>query len=254
MVEIIYDGQYEVADLAGKSLANVRREYQAKFDIPNKAAARLNDRKVKPNQESDIMLCDSDEVRFVRKMAGKKVFLLGAFLLALVGSSGVFASGYLTNTTTLNVLSAGGDFASITAAPGQPAWTVWGSLKGAIGSGNLFIVDTSAANYPGDLVVTVSIVNGGELVKVYRTLNLRLYATSSNGTPIDINSDGIVSLDDTTLLNLNNGEASLYINQFAGSDNYTIRVKNGYYVSNIHGQGWPSGAHQPVLYAQVTQR
>lgn len=38
---------------------------------------------------------------------------------------------------------------------------------------------------------------------------------------------------------------------FAGSDNYTIKVASGYYVTNISGLGWPSGAQQSVLYAQV---
>jgi len=39
MVEIRFKGNYEVADIAGKSLADVRKDYEGRFDIPVKATA-----------------------------------------------------------------------------------------------------------------------------------------------------------------------------------------------------------------------
>ncbi len=194
-----------------------------------------------------------------RHLGRKGGILLGAILLALAITGATLAYGYLSNTTTLAlVTSAGGDFASITPETGQPIWKVWGQYKGTIGSGNLFKVDTYTTNFTGDFAVTVSIANGDQLVKVYRVLSLFLQAWSQNGSQVDVNSDGVVDTQDSVLLTLNNAEANFYINQYSGSDNYTITVANGYYVSNIQPSGsalpWPTWAHQPVLYASVLQR
>ncbi len=255
MVEVRYRDCHEVADIAGKSLADVCKGYKTKFGIPDKAIVKLNDRKLKRNQESVISLRDSDKVHFAEAKVSKGALMLGALLVALAITGGTFAYGYASSTGTLtNVLSTGGDFAGITAASGQPSWKVWGSSRGTIGSGNLFIVNTSTTNYTGNLGVTVSIANGDQLVKVYRALNLFISAMSSNGSAVDINADNVTDSNDYALLTLDNGSVDLYINQFRGSDNYTVRVKNGYYISNIQGLGWPSGAHQPIMYAQVFQR
>lgn len=255
MVEIRFKGNYEVADLAGKSLADVRQDYEGRFDIPAKATVKLNDRKVRQSQEESIKLRDSDEVRFGVERAGKGTLLAGALMLALALTGATFAFGYLTNSVTLTTVSAaGGDFASVAAAGGTPTFTVYGNTKGTIPAGNLFSVNTTAG-YPGDLTVTVAIANGDQLSKVYRVLNLFITAENSTGGPMDINGDGVYnSGNDFALLTLSNGSVDLYINQTYGSDNYTVRVDRGFYVSNIWGSGWSSGYHQPVLYAQVAQR
>lgn len=257
MVEIKFRNNLEVADLAGKSLADVRQDYKAKFDIPDKARVKINDRKVRPTREAEIRLRDCDEVHFAVEKGGKGALLVGALLLALAVTGGVFAFGYLTSTTTLAVTSAGGDFASVAPAAGAPTWTVWGHLKGSIGSGNLFTVNTFTPNYTGNLVTTVSIANGADLVHVYRVLSLFLYATDSSDTQIDINSDNVVNSQDYALLTLDNGAVNMYIDQLSGSDNYTIKVQKGFYVANVfpqYGGGWPASSWQPILYADVGQR
>lgn len=264
MVEIRYKGYYEVANLAGKSLADVRQQYREKFGIPDKASARLNDRKIKAIRESEVSLRDADEVRFAEPN-GRGSLLLGSLLLALAVTGGVFASGFINATTTLSLVSqAGGDFASVTTAgSGLPQWKVWGLLKAPIGNSivnpggpwNLFSVN-STAGYSGDLVVTVSVANGDQLVKVYRVLNLFLEVVNSAGNLVDINANGVNSTaEDYSLLTLSNGSADFFISQLTGSDNYTIRLNHGYYVANVYPLGgWTAGSQQPVLYAEVAQR
>lgn len=261
MVEIRYKGNYEVADLAGKSLADVRHQYKERFGIPDKAGIRLNDAKIKPHLESEVKLRDADEVSFAEAKIARGALLAGALLVALAVTGGVFASGYLTNTVTLGlVTSGGGDFASVAPATGQPSWKVFGNQKGTITPGNLFTVSTQTAadNYTGNLAVTVSVANGDQLVKVYRVLSMFIQVFNSIGGQVDINSDNVVTAEDAALLTLNNGEVSLYIDQWNGSDNYTIKASSGYFVSNVYPNYsaglWPSNSWQPLLYANVTQR
>lgn len=42
MTEIRYGEYYEMADLAGKSVAQAREQYKQEFGIPDKAQAKLN--------------------------------------------------------------------------------------------------------------------------------------------------------------------------------------------------------------------
>ncbi len=195
----------------------------------------------------------------------KGAILLGALLLALAITGATFASGFVNQSMTLSgVTSAQGEFASVTPAnTNLPSWKVWGLLKGTIGGPattapfNLFNV-ISTSNYTGDMVLTVSVANGDQLVKVYRVLNLFLDVVSqTSGNPVDINSDNQTTGDDYALLTLSNGSVDFFISQWAGSDNYTIRLNHGYYVSNAYGANglvWPENYQKPVLYAQVAQK
>lgn len=261
MVEIRYKENFEVADVAGKSLADIRSDYTAKFGIPDKAKAKLNDRKVGFRQESEIKLRDCDEVRFAVEKGGKGALLAGALLLALATTGGVFAFGYLTNTTTLAVTTGGGDFASVTVL-GGPTWKVFGYQKGTIPAGDLFKISTQPTatdNYTGNLAVVVSIANGSDLVKVYRQLSFLLKVRNSADALVDINSDNDSDVDDDyVLLNLDNGSVNLAINQYAGSDNYTISVVKGFYQAHVFPSGtatpWPTDSWKPILYADVAQR
>ncbi len=202
----------------------------------------------------------------VRHLGRKGTILLGAILLALAITGGTFASGFVNQSMRLSsVTAASGDFASVSPSGSNlPSWRVWGLLKGTIGGPgttapfNLFDV-TSVDNYTGDMVLTVSIANGNELVKVYRVLNLFLDVVSkTSGNPVDINSDNTTTDgEDYALLTLNNGSVDFFISQWAGSDNYTIRLKSGFYVANVHGANglaWPENYQQPVMYAQIAQK
>ena len=71
MAELRYDNYHETADLAGRTIADVRERYRADLDIPDNARAKLNGENVKRKRESDIVLKDNDELVFVKR--SKKV-------------------------------------------------------------------------------------------------------------------------------------------------------------------------------------
>ncbi len=254
MVEIRYSDYHEVADLAGRTVSEAREQFQAEFGIPDKARAKLNGSKVKGSAELDTVLNDDDKVSFAIART-RTPFLVGALLLALSVTGGVFAFGYVTNSTTLAVTAAGGDFASVTAnTSDNPDWTPWGLFKGQTGAGTLFDVNTDNVNYPGDLVVTVSLANADDLVKAYRVLSMFLEIYDSDGAKMDINADSANNTKDFALLTLSNGAVDMFINQDkAGGDQYTVKLKSGYYVSHIWGLGW-GGKENPILYCEVAQR
>ncbi len=253
MVEIRYGEQFETADLAGKSVSEARNLFKAELGIPGKAKAKLNGKNIKEGLESDTCLCDDDKLSFAVSR-GKGAFLVGALLLALAITSGVFAYGYITATTTLQAGTITNDFASVSQnGTSTPTWSPYGFYKGTISAGSLFNVDTQTSGYPGNLVVTVSIANADELVEVYRVLALTLEVTADNGSVVDINGSGNVTADDIALLTLNNGSVSLFINQVA-ADVYNVNIKSGFYITNVFGLGFTSGYEDPLLYAEVAQR
>ena len=256
MVEIRYGENYEVADLAGQSVSEARKQFQAEFGIPEKARAKLNGKKVKGDLEPETCLCDEDKLSFA-EARGKGPFLVGALLLALAVTGGVFAYGWINSTTTLVAAVATEDFAAVTKnSDNIPAWTPYGFFKGAItGPAPLFDVSTSASGYSGDLVVTVSIANADELVKCYRMLAMKLELVKSSDNVVqDINESGAPGDDDDyVLLTLSNGEVSMFPG--GSADNFTVRLKNGFYITHIYKSGnWGSSYEDPVLFCEVAQR
>ncbi|MFC1965165.1 hypothetical protein ACFLWG_04120 [Chloroflexota bacterium] len=258
MVEIRYGELHEVADLAGQSLAEARESFKGEFGISAKAKAKLNGKKVKAQMESEICICDDDKITFAEEKSHRAPFLVGAMLLALVVTGGVFAYGYTTASTDLTtVTSAGADFASVTSnTSDRPTWNAFGKYKGTIaGPKPIFDVSTMAGPFTGDWMATVSIANADELVGVYRGLALFIEVYGSHGNPVDVDGSGAYSAtQDYALLTLGNGSVDLYISANATGDYYTIKVKNGFYNSHITGQGWSAGYEQPLLYCEVAQR
>ncbi len=255
MVEIRYKDNFEVADLAGRSVAEAREQFKAEFGIPDKAKARLNGRKIKGSLEAETCLKDDDRLTFSPTM-GKGVFLLGALLLALAITGSVFAYGWINATTTINVAAATSDFAKVSANESSPpSWTPYGLFKGTITGGTLFDIDTSTSQYPGDLVATVYIANGDELAKCYRLLAMKVIVVDSGGSPVDINSDNTGDDKDYVLLTLRNGAVDLFINQNNTPDQYTVKVKSGFYITHIFkAANWGSSYEDPVLFCEVAQR
>ncbi|MDD5127701.1 MAG: hypothetical protein PHR43_06390 [Dehalococcoidales bacterium] len=253
MVEIKYGDQHETAELAGQTVYDARKLLRAAMGIPGKATARLNGKKVHRALEDEIFIEDTDVLTFAESK-GKGLFMIGALLGALVVTGSVFAYGYTTSSSTLLATAAGGDFASITAnTTNVPTWQPFGQFKGSVPAGTLFDVNTAASGYTGDLVVTVSIANGDTLVDAYRVLNMFIEVRDSSGNLVDINGDTVNNTMDFALLTLGNGSVDLFITQTA-ADVYTIKMKNGYYVSHAWGaSGW-AGNESPVLYAEVAQR
>src|SRR4030065_959402 len=100
MVEIRYGDQYEVTDLAGQTVCEAREQFKAEFGIPDKAAARLNGSKVKSSAELDTVLNDDDKVTFAVSRS-RVPYMVGALLLALAVTGGVFAYGWVNATFTL---------------------------------------------------------------------------------------------------------------------------------------------------------
>jgi hypothetical protein len=261
MVEIRYGDQYEAADLAGQTVSEVRQQFREELGIPEKARARLNGRKVSVNAEPDMELNDDDKLSFAVDKS-KAPFLVGALLLAMAITGGVFAFGFINASTNLNGSVSNSNFADVSVNStgiGSLAWNAYGFFKGSIPANTsnngtpVFNVDTATSGYTGDLAVTVSLGNADTLSKVYRVLSLKLGMFYPNGDPMDINESGTADGNDWVLLTLNNGSVSLFPKGTANVT--TVRVLGGSYITNVKPlAGWGSGTAAPQLFCEVAQR
>jgi hypothetical protein len=253
MVEIRYGDQYEVADIAGLTVSEAREQFRAEFGIPDKARAKLNGNKVKGSLEPDTVLNDDDNLSFAAAK-GKAAYLVGALLLALAVTGGVFAFGFINASNTLTATSYSTDFCTVSANTNVPTWSAYGFFKGATGNGSIFDI-TPAPGYTGDLVVTVSISNADDMTKCYRMLAMKLmmYKASDNTTIVDINEDnaGAGDDDDYVLLTLGNGSVDMFPD--LGDEGLVVNVKSGFYISHIWGGGWGADP-SPDLFCEVAQR
>lgn len=261
MVEIRYGDQCEVADLAGQTVSEVREQFRNELSIPNKARAKLNGRKVKSSSELDVVLNDGDKLSFdVAK--SKAPFLVGAILLVLAISGGVFATGFINATATLAGTVKNYDFASVsvnTTGISALSWTGYGSYKGSIpipttNGTPIFNIDTVSSGYTGDLVVTISLGNADQLAKVYRVLALKLTYNTPNGNVADINESGAADANDWVLLTLENGSVSMFPKSAASNNVSTVRVASGFYITNVKPLGGFGGSASPNLFCEVAQR
>jgi len=261
MVEIRYGENFEASDLAGQTVSEAREQFRAEFGIPDKARVKLNGQKVKGSAELDTVLNDDDKVSFAVSRS-KAPFMVGALLLALALTGGVFAYGFINATATLSGSISESNFADVSqhAEYTNLTWTGWGHYKGVVGGtpAGIFEVSTNTSLYTGDLVVSVSLGNIDELVQMYRVLSLQLEIVdpdSANAT-IDINESGTANSNDWVMLTLSNGTADMFIDGGdATSGNFTVRVKKGFFVTQVHPGAWPGGASaSPDLFAEVAQR
>jgi len=255
MVEIKYGDNYENTELAGRTISEARKLFSGELGIPGKANAKLNGKKIKGNLETDTYLCDEDRLTFAEPK-GKGLFLVAAMLMALAATGGVFAFGWVNATTQLGASVVEEDFASVSEnTEGTFGWSGYGFFKGQTNTTPqpIFNIDTVASGYTGDLVVTVSIANAGELTKVYRVLGLQLQMVYPNGGIVDINGDSDNNeATDVALLTLRNGSVDMF---YGGTANVcTVKVKSGFFITNIKGQGWGAYSDDPVLYCEVAQR
>ncbi|MCK4274287.1 MAG: hypothetical protein KAW90_05295 [Dehalococcoidales bacterium] len=248
MVEIRYGDQYEVTDLAGRTVSEAREHFKSELGIPDKATAKLNGGKVKAGAELDTVLNDDDKLTFAVSRT-KVPFLVGALLLALAVTGGVFAFGWINATTTLSGSTTDYNFADVTDNANITAWTAHGNHKGDIAAGNLFNV-SPAPGYTGDLVVSVGLGNAGDLAKRYRVLSLQLEMVyTANSTVLDISAgNGAV----WTMLNLKNGTVDMFPE--VATANMTVRVLDGFYITHAKGSGAWGGSAAPQLFCEVAQR
>ena len=256
MVEIRYGDQFEVSELAGQTVSEAREQFKAEFGIPDKAHAKLNGSKVKSSAELDTVLNDDDRITFAVSK-GKGAYLVGALLLALAVTGGIFASGFINATTTLNATSVNSNFAdvSVNASYSTIGWNAFGFFKGSIAGPNGIFNITPASGYTGDLVTTVTLGNSDQLVKRYRVLALQLDMVTGANTVMNINESDALSLGDPAtdwvMLTLDNGSVSMFTD---GSYNMTVRVKKGFYITHVFPSGGWQGAAAPELFCEVAQR
>jgi hypothetical protein len=251
MVEIKYNGATEKAELAGLTISEVRDHLKNKLEIPHKAIAWLNGKKISTTSEIDTVLHQNDTISFAVKKSRKTFIMVGAAVLALIVTGAVFARGFTNNTATLSATVTSSNFADIVQNPdiSNVTWTETGMAKSSItGPHSLFNI-IPANGYAGDLALTVTLANTNQLIKTYRNLNLKLQLvnTSDNST-VDINNDGFANANDWVLLTLNNASVSIE-DQTAG--NVTIRLLGGSYTSNPSGGS--GGSASPQLFCEVMQ-
>ena len=238
MVEIRYGERYEMADLAGRSVADAREQYKQEFGIPDKAQARLNSKGIGQKHEPKTALGDNDSLTFAEK-SRKGLFFIGAILLAMAITGGIFAYGATTATVGL-LLTDPGDFADVTGLAG-PTWNVWGSHKGSVGTGTLFTV-TPDDEWTGDIAVLVTIANAQDLVEAYRILVLEIEVQDATGP------DTIAGPE---YLTLGRGEIDMDVD-YAADKPYTVELTGGYYIT--HRGNWTDGKEDPLIMCQVLQR
>ncbi len=249
MVEISYGEHYELAELAGKSIAEAREQYKSEMAIPDRAQATLNDKPLKRKLESEIRLEEDDELSFEEKERSRKPLFVTAILLALAITGGLFAYTWTTASVTIAVTTATSDFATVTGnTTGGAAmdYQPFGRYRGNIPAGTLFNVDP-AEGYSGDLEVTVYLSNPDELTQNYRFWMIRLQLTDGSN-PVDAQGG-------TQVLSLNNGQASFYwpSANYTDATEYYVEATGGSYIGLPWvGTGWAS-TYSPLLFCEVTQ-
>ena len=183
------------------------------------------------------------------KGAGKsklRLYLATALLLALAVTGGLFAYAYTTQTTALSVTGAAADFASVTVNNTVGNYTVFGSYRGRIPQGNLFNV-TLAANYPGDLEVSVYLDNIDQLSYKYGLLLMRVRFVDSGNSTVDV--DGIQKP-----LSLSNGVVSFTAKDLTANTTYYIQTTGGVYRAFPWAYiGTSGGTYAPSITADVLQ-
>jgi len=251
MVEIKYGDQYEVTDLAGQTVSEAREHFKSEFSIPDKAKAKLNGSKVKSSTELDTVLNDDDKLTFAVSR-GRGAYLIGALLLALACTGGVFAFGWVNATTTIDATTTATNFADVEAYnTNLTGWDAPGNVKGIVTANTRLFKVSAATEYTGDLIISVGIGNAGVLTNEYRVLSLQLQLIDGAA------SDNVIDISGGhgakwVLLNLNNGTVDMFPEYT--SANMTVRVKSGFYITHAKGLGAGAGSGSPALFCEVAQK
>jgi len=172
-----------------------------------------------------------------KRIRVRGVFLLGAILLTLSITGGLFAYGFLTDQAIMG-LAKEDDFAKVEVAT-LSTWQVFGSFAGEVVPGDLFVV-TPHADWTGDMTCQVTLANIPGLRGAYRLLVLE----------VQVWDDNDVQLGATEYLTLQKGAVDI---EFSQSDSpYRVVLTGGSYVSNR--EGWADGMEDPTLVCQILQR
>lgn len=187
-------------------------------------------------------------INIIHEIVGSKLrrFLVTGLLVSLVGTGGLFAYAYTSDTTSIGVSSAASDFAEITGNVTVADYDVFGSYRGAIGPGTLFDI-TPDGDYNGDLEVVVYLDNIDDLSKYYGMLLLRIRLVDGSNQYMD--KEGFAKP-----LTLNNGVVSFISDNMTPGDTYYIRTTGGVY--RAFAWAYLSGVgtiYGPSLTAEVIQ-
>jgi hypothetical protein len=254
MVQVEYRRETRAAELTGHTVAEVRRLFEGELGFGKQTAAVLNGVRVSTHREGCTTLNDDDNLVF-KAVSHRVAFLLGALLLVLAITGGVFASGFMNGSASLSGATvANNNFAEISVnGTVSTTWDVLGGVKGSTGNATLFNVDTASSGYTGDLVLTVSLANEDTLSTIYRSLSLSIELRDSLGNLVDINEDNNAGSDDYALLTLNNGSVTLPFEQTAAQV-YTVWLKNGSFIAQVYSSNWNNGEATPMFFCEVAQR
>ncbi len=174
----------------------------------------------------------------------KKILVISVLAL-LVLTCGMFAYTFTTATATIGVAAPTSDFANITAGSSITAPTVFGKFTGTWPSSTLFDI-TPDASYTGDLIITVYMVNAGQLVRQYQHVNMSVEFQDSTNSTAD--EQGTIQV-----LNLQNAEAMFTWENSTGTGPYKVVLTGGGY--RLHPfKTLTGGSYQPQIWCEVTQR
>jgi len=244
LVEFKYGGYHETVDLAGKTVAEVRQEYTPELGIPDKARTKLNGKIIKMKLESETTLNDDDKLVFVEK-SRRGLVLAGAALITLAVTGSVFAATATSDEMTISV-GAYSELAGVTeqSVP-SPHWSVFPRYKGSIAAAILWEIAPDS-NFNGDILASIYITNGDDLVYVYKALVLKIEIWDSDGGG---NPNAVVAGPE--YLTLSGPEVSLAFAQSTGP--YHVRIMSGYY-STFRWVSTPvAGEEDLKLFIDVTQ-
>lgn len=246
MVKVIYREHGQQADLAGKSVAEVRELFKSEFSIPYRAKASLNGKQLKRKLEPETKLGDEDKLSFEEKGA-RGLVLFGAFLLALAITGGLFAYTATTDTITLGVIGVDSDFGSVTenatGLTNPTSYTFLGKLRGKTGTGTIFDL-TKHTSYTGDVEVHVYLANPDELSENYSFWLLRVKLQ-------DINGNWMTTDGKTQVLSLNSPSVV-----FASANNSPlwpayVYVEGGAYRA-VSSSLWDT-VYYPLIFCEIVQ-
>ncbi|MEE9399492.1 MAG: hypothetical protein V3V23_04410 [Dehalococcoidales bacterium] len=174
-----------------------------------------------------------------------KRILLATLAVSLALTGGLFAYAYTSATTSITATTGSADFASVTTNSTVPSYTIFGSYRGRIQSGNLFEV-TPSSGYPGDLQVNVYLSNIDELSYNYGLFMLRLQLVDGSNNKQDMEAI-------TKVLTLNNGVVSFISDNLTPGTTYYVKTIGGIYRSYPWVYLGNQSIYSPELYAEVVQ-
>jgi len=178
----------------------------------------------------------------------KKILLITLVAL-LVVTGGMFAYTFTTATATIGVTAPASDFANVTAGGSITAPTGFGKFTGTWPSSTLFDV-TPTENYTGDLVITVYLINTGQLIRQYHHVNMTLEFQDSTNSTAD--EQGVAG-EPIQVLNLQNAEVLFTWENGTGTSPYKVVLTGGGY--RLHPfKSLTGGSYQPQIWCEVTQR